>query len=63
MYKLNFFLKISIDLIPYHLFLIYFIPLLLLVLLIGLELGVAVIQSFVFSILSCMYINDAINLH
>ena len=45
------------------LFLIHFIPLLLLVLLIGLELGVAVIQSFVFSILSCMYINDAINLH
>lgn len=44
-------------------FLVHFIPMLLLVLLVGLELGVAVIQSYVFSILTCMYINDALNLH
>jgi ATP synthase subunit 6 len=40
---------------------IHFIPLLLLVLLVGLELGVAMIQSYVFTILTCMYINDASN--
>jgi F0F1-type ATP synthase membrane subunit a len=42
---------------------IHFVPLLLLVMLIGLELGVAIIQSYVFTILTCMYINDALNLH
>lgn len=44
-------------------FLGHFIPLILLVLLIGLEIGVSIIQSFVFTILTCMYINDALNLH
>jgi ATP synthase subunit 6 len=44
-------------------FLAHFIPLLLLVLLVGLELGVAIIQAYVFTILTCMYINDALNLH
>lgn len=44
-------------------FLVHFIPMLLLVLLVGLEFGVAIIQSYVFSILVCMYINDALNLH
>lgn len=43
--------------------LIHFIPLILLVLLVGLELGVAIIQAYVFTILTCMYINDALNLH
>ena len=41
----------------------HLIPLILLVLLIGLEIGVSIIQSFVFTILTCMYINDALNLH
>ena len=44
-------------------FIAHFIPLILLVLLVGLELGVAIIQAYVFTILTCMYINDAINLH
>jgi ATP synthase subunit 6 len=44
-------------------FLVHFVPMLLLVLLVGLELGVAIIQSYVFTILTCMYINDALNLH
>lgn len=44
-------------------FLSHFIPLILLILLIGLELAVGVIQAFVFTILTCMYINDALNLH
>ena len=45
------------------LFLIHFFPLLILIPLFGLELGVALIQSFVFSILICIYLNDAVNLH
>lgn len=44
-------------------FILHFIPLFILILLIGLELGVALIQSYVFSILTCMYIKDALNLH
>jgi F-type H+-transporting ATPase subunit a len=31
--------------------------------LIGLELGVAILQVYVFTILICIYLNDAINLH
>lgn len=41
----------------------HFFILILLILLIGLELGVGLIQAFVFTILTCMYINDALNLH
>jgi ATP synthase subunit 6 len=46
-------------------FISYFhiIPLLLIVLLFGLELGVALIQAYVFTILTCIYLNDGINLH
>lgn len=44
-------------------FFIHFIPLFLLILLIGLELGVAFIQAYVFTILTCIYINDVLNLH
>lgn len=45
------------------LFLCHFVPLIVLVPLFGLELAVALIQSFVFSILIAIYLNDAINLH
>ena len=38
-------------------------PLLVLILLFGLELGVALIQAYVFTILSCIYLNESINLH
>ena len=41
----------------------HIIPLLILVILMGLELGVAVIQAYVFTILTCIYLNDSINLH
>jgi ATP synthase subunit 6 len=46
-------------------FMSYFhiIPLLLIVILFGLELGVALIQAYVFTILTCIYLNDSINLH
>ena len=42
---------------------LHILPLLILVLLMGLELGVALIQAYVFTILTCIYLNDAINLH
>lgn len=40
----------------------HIIPLLILVLLMGLELGVAIIQAYVFTVLTCIYLNDSINL-
>lgn len=42
---------------------IHFIPLFILVPLFCLELGVVLIQSFVFSVLISIYLNDALNLH
>jgi ATP synthase subunit 6 len=42
---------------------IHIVPLLILILLVGLELGVAIIQAYVFTILTCIYLNDGINLH
>jgi len=45
------------------LFIVHLVPLLILIPLFGLELGVALIQSFVFSVLISIYLNDALNLH
>ena len=42
---------------------IHFIPLLILVMIMGLELAVAMIQAYVFTVLTCIYLNDGINLH
>jgi len=42
---------------------VHLVPLLLLVILMGLELGVALIQAYVFTILICIYLNDSVNLH
>ena len=42
---------------------LHVIPLVVLVILMGLELAVACIQAYVFTILSCIYLNDALNLH
>jgi len=42
---------------------VHFVPLIILVILMGLELAVACIQAYVFTILSCIYLNDALNLH
>jgi F-type H+-transporting ATPase subunit a len=43
--------------------LVHLVPLFLLVILMGLELGVALIQAYVFTILICIYLNDSVNLH
>ena len=42
---------------------IHLIPLFLLVILMGLELAVALIQTYVFTVLTCIYLNDSVNLH
>ena len=39
------------------------VPLLVLVPLIGLEILIALLQAFVFTILTCLYLNDALHLH
>jgi ATP synthase subunit 6 len=45
------------------LFIAHLLPLAVLILLVGLELGVALIQAYVFTVLTCIYLNDSINLH
>lgn len=40
-----------------------FIPIPFIVILIGFEIFVAILQAYIFTILSCVYLNDAINLH
>jgi ATP synthase subunit 6 len=45
------------------LFVLHFVPLLILVLLIGLELGVALIQAYVFTILICIYLRESTEAH
>lgn len=42
---------------------LHLIPLFIVYLLIGLELGVALIQAYVFTILSCIYLSDVLVLH
>lgn len=38
-------------------------PIPLMIILIGFEIFVAILQAYIFTILSCVYLNDAINLH
>lgn len=40
-----------------------FLPIPLMVILIGFEIFVASLQAYIFTILSCVYLNDAVNLH
>jgi ATP synthase subunit 6 len=44
-------------------FILHYVPVFILVVILVLELAVAAIQAFVFSLLICIYINDALNLH
>ena len=41
----------------------HIIPLGLLLVLIGLELGIAVLQAYVFTLLTCIYLNDVLDMH
>ena len=40
-----------------------FMPLALIVALTGLEIGIAFLQAYVFAVLSCLYLNDALHMH
>jgi F-type H+-transporting ATPase subunit a len=42
---------------------VHLLPLLVIVAIIGLELGIAFLQAYVFTLLLCVYLNDAISLH
>lgn len=41
----------------------HIIPLVLLLILIGLELGIAALQAYVFTLLTCIYLNDVLDMH
>ena len=45
------------------LFVMQYVPLIILIPLFLIEFGIAFIQSFVFILLTCIYLNDALNLH
>nr|YP_011017832.1 ATP synthase F0 subunit a [Pseudoceramium tenerrimum]WQF69708.1 ATP synthase F0 subunit a [Pseudoceramium tenerrimum]WQF69744.1 ATP synthase F0 subunit a [Pseudoceramium tenerrimum] len=42
---------------------LHVIPLVLLLALVGLELAIAGLQAYVFTLLTCIYLNDVLNLH
>ena len=42
---------------------LYAMPLLVIFAIVGLELSIAFLQAYVFSVLLCIYLNDAISLH
>ena len=42
---------------------IHFLPLVVIFAIVGLELCIAFLQAYVWSVLVCIYLNDAINLH
>lgn len=42
---------------------LHIIPLIILFALIGLELGIALLQAYVFALLTCIYLNDVIDIH
>jgi F0F1-type ATP synthase membrane subunit a len=41
----------------------HILPLSLLIALIGLELGIASLQAYVFTLLTCIYLNDVLDMH
>ena len=56
-------LKVTAGFIVSLMIYLKFLPIPLMVTLIGFEIFVAVFQAYIFAILSCIYLNDAINLH
>jgi F-type H+-transporting ATPase subunit a len=42
---------------------LHILPLIVIFAIIGLELSIAFLQAYVFSVLLCIYLNDAISLH
>ena len=48
---------------PHRLVVFGFAPVVMIVALMALEVVVAVLQAYVFAILTCLYLNDALHLH
>nr|YP_009118106.1 ATP synthase F0 subunit a [Malawimonas californiana]AJF22861.1 ATP synthase F0 subunit a [Malawimonas californiana] len=44
-------------------YVLHLIPLIIVFLITGLEIGIAALQAYVFTVLVCIYLNDSINLH
>jgi len=44
-------------------YILHLIPLLIVIAVIGLELGIAFLQAYVFTVLTCLYLHDALELH
>lgn len=44
-------------------FLMGWMPILLLIVLVGFEIFVAVLQAYIFAVLTCVYLNDAVHMH
>ena len=42
---------------------LHLMPLIVIFAIVGLELSIAFLQAYVFSVLLCIYLNDAISLH
>jgi F-type H+-transporting ATPase subunit a len=45
------------------LFFLHIFPLIVIFAIVGLELAIAFLQAYVFTVLLCIYLNDAISLH
>lgn len=41
----------------------HFLPLLVIFAIVGLELSIAFLQAYVFTILTCIYLNDSLHMH
>lgn len=39
------------------------LPLIMTILITGFEVGIAILQAYIFTVLTCIYLNDAVNLH
>lgn len=56
-------IKVIAGFVITGMFLVKPLPIPLIVVLIGFEIFIAVLQAYIFTILSCVYLNDAVNLH
>lgn len=56
-------LKVIAGFVVSLMIMLKFLPIPLMIALIGFEIFVAILQAYIFTILSCVYLNDAINLH
>lgn len=56
-------LKVMAGFIVSLMIFLKFLPIPLIVILIGFEIFIAILQAYIFTILSCVYLNDAVNSH